>query len=413
MTSWFSGLTVPGLGSTPAIDINGNASFASLAISGATTLATASSTTLTSRYRLILGTLTSPAPTAISVSSGDGVALQMISGTSFQISNTSAVTNVGFISVPSGLSLIGAAGSSSTNLAGIFIGGDPAAVAPYTASNVWGLYSAGKVKVENATAAGAGTGAFVVTGGAYFGAAAVMNNGLTSLTQVTISASTNQLLLGNTTLSSTTGTARTLTFPDATDTLAAIAATQTLTNKTLSGVVISGSANATASLAPLYSSPTATNISGLSSNVYFNYFAAPTTSGGNTATGATVYVAGAPTGVNTPYALWVAAGNTLISGGLIKGTQTFSASGSASSSGGYLILGTATGNITVTLFTAVTGQELYIAHVGTGGTMTIAVANTLTDQFNSSGQTSIGLAVGERLHLVAYVSGSAVNWLMY
>lgn len=412
MTSLFTGISVPGLGSTIAIDSSGNASFASLTNSGASTLTTTTATTLTAKHRLVLGTLASPAPTSIALTSGDGIALQMISGTSFQMSNSTAIANVGFVSIPSGLSLIGASGSSSTNLAGLFIGGDPVAVAPYTTSNAWGLYSAGKVKVENATAAGAGTGAFVVTGGAYFGAAAVMN-GFTSLVAATISAASNQLVLGNTTISSTTGTARTLTLPDVTDTLAGIAATQTLTNKTLNNVVISGSASTTASTAPLYSSPTSTNISGFSSNVYFNHFAAPATTGSSTATGATVHIAGAPTGTFTAaYALEVAGGTTKLAGGLVLGSQTFSATGTATAAGGPVLLCTASTSITITLFAPVTGQQLFLAHVGSAGTLTIAVGNVTTDQF-SGGNTSTTLAAGERLRLVAYVTGGNATWLLY
>jgi hypothetical protein len=116
-------------------------------------------------------------------------------------------------------------------------------------------------------------------------------------------------------LSSVVSADRTITFPDISDIVVTLAATQSLTNKTLANVGISGAGNITASAATLYVQPSTTALT--NTDYYFGYFGQPTTTGSSTGSAYTLYIAGAPTGtITNPYAAYVASGKTYIGGSL-------------------------------------------------------------------------------------------------
>jgi hypothetical protein len=136
------------------------------------------------------------------------------------------------------------------------------------------------------------------------------------------------------TLSTIATVNRTLTFPDITDTIVTLTATQTLTNKTASNLIINGTGSATASSSSFYSNPTSTAFTG-SNNYFFNYFNTPPSSGSTTGSAYTVYINNAPANATTPFSLYVNSGKTYLGGVLQIPTGA---------SNGYVLTSDANGN---------------------------------------------------------------------
>jgi len=143
---------------------------------------------------------------------------------------------------------------------------------------------------------------------------------------IKVNSTSNQLVLGTTnttTINATSPAAsRTYTLPDAGGAASIILSTSSAGQTIAAGLTSSGTLSATkagsstAASAALYSSPASTAITG-ANDYYFNYCAAPSTSGSTTGTASTLFIAGAPSGtITNPYALNVAAGKTLIGGSL-------------------------------------------------------------------------------------------------
>jgi hypothetical protein len=153
----------------------------------------------------------------------------------------------------------------------------------------------------------------------------LINKSLTTDTNFFIDEIDNTKKIGFDCVGNTTGTIatlltattanRTYTFPDATDTIVLLSASQILLNKTANNLVIGGTGSTTAGSASFYSNPASTTFSG-ANNYFFNYFNTPASSGSTTGSAYTVYVANAPANATTPFALYVNSGKTYIGGAL-------------------------------------------------------------------------------------------------
>ena len=139
------------------------------------------------------------------------------------------------------------------------------------------------------------------------------------------------------TLASQTSTNRIITYPDTTDTIATLAYTQTLTNKTITNIKLNGTGNITAQNATVYVAPSSTIMSG-SNNYYFTYLKQPITTGLSSGSAYTLYIENSPSGaVINSYAVYIASGITYIGGALQIPTGAVS---------GYVLSSDAYGNAT-------------------------------------------------------------------
>lgn len=168
---------------------------------------------------------------------------------------------------------------------------------------------------------------------------------------------------------------RTLTFPDITDTVVTLTASQTLSNKTFSQLSLSGTGSTTASSAVLYSNPSSTAFTG-SNTYFFNYFNTPPTSGSTTGSASTVYIAGAPANATTSYALQVAGG-----------ISTFAGAVDISAASNQLILGS-TNRLTLT--TGALAASRTYTFPDAGGAASFILSTSGAGQTIAGGLTSSG-----------------------
>ncbi len=204
------------------------------------------------------------------------------------------------------------------------------------------------------------------------------------------------------TLSSLTSSNRTITFPDITDTLVTLTATQTLTNKTLNNIKIAGTGNVTANLSSAYFQPSSTSVTG-SNNYYFTYFGQPITTGSTTGSAYTLYIDNAPSGtITTPYSLYINAGKTYIGGSLQIPTGA---------QNGYLLRSDASGNVS---WVAPSGLGTSFSD-GTSSSPGIAFTNELGTGFYRPASGQIGVSLNGANYILFktagtdFVTGSTVN----
>ncbi len=187
------------------------------------------------------------------------------------------------------------------------------------------------------------------------------------------------------TLASICSTDRTITFPNITDTVVTLTATQSLTNKTIGRVSFDGQGSTSLPTSTAYFVPTSTAVTG-SNNYYFTSLAAPATTGSTTGSAYTLYVAGAPSGtITTPYSLYIAAGSTYLGGALQIPTGAVN---------GYILTSNATGIASWTAPSTPTFAD------GTVSAPGIAFTNETSTGFYRPSANQLGVAVGGTLELL-------------
>jgi hypothetical protein len=185
------------------------------------------------------------------------------------------------------------------------------------------------------------------------------------------------------TLASQTTADRTIIFPDISDTVVTLTATQTLTNKTITNAIVNGLGNTNSALSTIYINPSSTSVSG-ANNYYFSYFNQPLTTGSTTGSAYTVYIQNAPSGtITNPYAFYVNSGKTYIGGSLQIPNGAVD---------GYYLRTDAVGNVSWAAVSGGPGGGTFAD--GTALAPGIAFTNELSTGFYRPGLSQIGVALG-------------------